>query len=72
MTLFEQIDHLKRLDGLIRRKATGTPEDLARRLNISRATVFRHIEDLRTLGAPVSYDKQRQTYQYEEPFDLQF
>jgi len=70
MTLFEQLDRIKRLDGLIRRKATGKPADLARRLNVSRATLFRYIDDLRSFGAPVTYDKERQTYAYQEPFDL--
>lgn len=70
MTLFEHLHRLRRLDALIRRKATGRPEDLARRLDVSRATLFRYIEDLRAFGAPVAYDKERQTYRYEEPFEL--
>lgn len=72
MTLMTQLERLKRIDALIRRKATGSPEELAKRIHVSRATMFRHIDDLRALGAPVVYDKTRQTYRYDEPFDLKF
>lgn len=72
MPLFTHLDRLKRLDSFIRRKATGKPDELASRLEMSRSTLFRHIEDLRALGAKITYDKERETYRYEEPFDLKF
>ena len=70
MTFFEHVDRIKRLDSLIRHKATGSPEELADRMDVSRATIFRHLDDLRSVGAPIAYEKDRQTYYYDEPFDL--
>lgn len=70
MTLFEQLNRIRRLDSLIRRKATGKPEELAERIDVSRATVFRYIDELRAFGAPIVYDKDRQSYCYEDPFEL--
>ncbi len=72
MTFFEQLTLLKRLDILIRRKATGTPAQLARRLDISRASVFRYINELKGVGAPIQYCKSRESYYYEEHFELEW
>ena len=72
MTFLEQIALFKRLDGLIRRKSTGTPEQLASRLEISRASVFRYINELKGVGAPIQYCKVRQSYYYEGHFELEW
>jgi len=70
MTLEKRVKTLQRLDELIRRKATGTSADLARRLGISTATLYRQLAELRELGAPIAYNRFRQVYYYEEDFDL--
>lgn len=70
MTFKDHLLQIRRLHALIRTKATGTAESLARKLNVSRATVFRRIEDLRALEAEIDYDRDRMTYYYIEPFDL--
>ncbi|MFN3172869.1 MAG: hypothetical protein ACE362_00005 [Phaeodactylibacter xiamenensis] len=38
MKLIEQLNQLKRLDALIRRKGTGRPIDLARKFDVSERT----------------------------------
>ena len=60
-------DRLERLDHLIRIKATGSPQVLARKLYVSVRTVFGYIEILRSLGAPIDYNKHKETYYYTEP-----
>lgn len=70
MTFKEQLSLTLRIHSLIKRRATGTPEQLARRLNVSRATVFRKINELKSLDAPVLYCKNRQSYFYECQFEL--
>ncbi|MBL7803772.1 MAG: HTH domain-containing protein [Saprospiraceae bacterium] len=70
MTFFDHVNRIKRLHNLIRMKSTGSPKDLADRMAVSRSTLFRHLDDLRSMGAPIAYEKDRQTYYYEEPFDL--
>jgi len=51
---------------LIRLKATGRPKQLAKRLEVSEATVFRIIETMKEMDAPVYYDLTRQSYIYTE------
>ncbi len=64
MKFLEEIERLKRLDQLIRLKATGTPAQLASRLHISERTVYKEIDTLRLLGAPVEFCKVRNSYCY--------
>ena len=68
----EYLDDLLRLDGFIYRKATGTPRDLARKLECSESSVYRRIEDLRAFGLTILYDAVRPSYYYaddrEPPF----
>ncbi len=64
--LTQQIAVLERIDQLIRLKATGRPKQLADRLEVSEATVFRMIETMKELNAPICYDLARQSYVYTE------
>lgn len=59
-------DRLDRLHELIRRKSTGTPPCLARRLDVSLRTTFDYINILRSLGADIHYCKTRESYYYSE------
>jgi hypothetical protein len=60
--------HLEQIDALIRRRATGTPNQMAKRLGIGRATWFEWLEQLRTdLGLPIAYDTVARTYYYTRP-----
>ncbi|QEC52447.1 HTH domain-containing protein [Anseongella ginsenosidimutans] len=62
----EPLNRLEYLNDLIRKKSTGSPKELAEKLNISQTTVFNWINMLRDLGALIKYDSERQTYFYEE------
>lgn len=66
MKFTDQLHIVKRLDSLIRRKATGSPEELANKVKLSRASIYRHIEILKELGAPVKYNKKQKCFFYEE------
>lgn len=67
---FEILDLIDRLDGLIRRKATGRPSELARRLNVCERQVYKLIKILKDLGAPVAYSNDRETYYYEQEVEF--
>lgn len=72
---FEQYLHnIERLDQLIRLKCTGSPEILSEKLNISRSTLYRHLEIMRTIGAPITYSIKNESFVYEYPvaFNLGF
>ena len=64
--LTKQIALLERVDRLIRMRATGRPKQLAQRLEVSEATVFRIIDTMKALNAPIYYDLARQSYSYSE------
>ena len=64
--LTKQIAILERVDQLIRLKATGSPKQLAERLEVSEATVFRMIDTMKEMNAPIYYDLTRQSYVYTE------
>lgn len=72
LMLKEKNDTLVRLHLLIQRKATGSPVDLSRRLGVSKPTVFRYLQALRSYDAPIAYCKQRECYYYEHDFELKF
>ncbi|MCG8326712.1 MAG: hypothetical protein MI974_03450 [Chitinophagales bacterium] len=70
MSFLNQLRTIKRLHHLIARKSTGCPKNLASRLEISRATLFRYIDVLINLGADVQYCSFRESYYYQERFEL--
>jgi len=61
------LNTLKRMNGLIRRQATGSPKEFARKLDISESSLYNYIKKLREdFNAPVIFDFHRETYRYEE------
>jgi hypothetical protein len=64
--LFNQIELIERIDQLIRLKATGSPKMLAEKFAISESSVYRMIETIKELGAPVEYSLVCQSYIYTE------
>ena len=72
MKFLEEIERLKRLDQLIRLKATGTPAQLASRLGVSERTIFNQIELLRSMDAPIGFCKTRESYYYEYEVRVEF
>ena len=67
MTLIERIRLIERTDGLVRRRATGSPNQLAERLGISVRSVYNLIEQMKEMGAPIQYCRNTSTYCYEYP-----
>ncbi len=72
MNFKERINLVERMDQLIRLKATGTPVSLANRLNISESSLFRIINEMKELDAPISYCIHSQSYVYDTPVSFRF
>lgn len=70
MSLLKYIERLKRMDDLIRRKATGKAEEFASKLGISRSQLLQDVKELRELGAPIEYCQTNQSYVYTKPCSL--
>ncbi|GEM_PF-2413889 len=65
MTYETTLTREKYLKELIQVESTGTPEQLAVKLNTSVSTVYRMIRTLKSLGEPIDYSKVRQTYYFK-------
>ncbi len=72
MDLLRKIRQLERLDQLIRLKATGSPKDLARRIDISLRQTFRLINEMKAMGFPIHYCKKRCSYYYTNSVKIHF
>jgi predicted DNA-binding transcriptional regulator YafY len=70
MKIFEYIDRINLLHKLIKEKRTGTPEELAKRVSLSKSRLCRVIEDLKLKGVPVAYSRQSQTYYYTNNYKM--
>lgn len=68
MSLRTYMTRIRRLDGMIRRKSTGPPEELAEKLDISERWLYKFLRELKEeFSCPISYDSYRQSYVYEDP-----
>lgn len=67
-------ERLQTIDHLIRIKGTGTPAALAKRMRISERTLFEFLKMMRELGAPIEYDRYKESYYYSEKggFNVRF
>lgn len=72
MSFIEQLLLLRRLHNLVQRKATGSSEELMEKLNVSKSGLYRQLELLKNLGAPVRYDRAEQRYYYASEFEWQW
>lgn len=71
MAFFETIDRVSRLHRFIKEAKTGKPEILADRLGISRSSLYKLIEELKSYDAPIDYSRRRETFFYTKCFDLE-
>ncbi|AQG78102.1 hypothetical protein [Spirosoma montaniterrae] len=61
------------LDSLIRKRATGTPRELAQKLGLSERTWYKLRDELiNDIGVPLAYCSVRKTYYYEQEGELIF
>ena len=66
MNLLEQINRIERLDQLIRMKATGTPKQIAKRLNVSRSTLYNLLGFMKNQGVEIYYCSTYQSFCYKQ------
>lgn len=70
MKFLHQVERLKRMHQLIKRKATGTPQQFANRLNLSERRVYQLLKLMKELDAPIYFDRERNSYCYEYEYQL--
>lgn len=70
MSIVSNLDKLKVINSEIKNKKTGNPDDFAGKLNISRSMLYVYIEEIKTLGAEIKYNRSTKTFYYENDFDI--
>lgn len=70
MELKNEIYRLNKLHKLIKMQNTGTPQELANRLHISKRHLYNVLDDLKMLGAKIGYSRNNCTFYYKNHFDL--
>jgi hypothetical protein len=58
------LDRLARLDQLIRTNRTGTAEELAQKLGISRRQLYNYFDEMKAFGLEIEFDRYAQTFRY--------
>ena len=58
------IERIKRIDYLISTKSTGTPKQFAEKLCLSERQLYKYLNNLKDLGAPIKYSKTYSSYYY--------
>lgn len=70
MVLFSHIKRLQLLHELISEQKTNTPEVLAARLSISRASLYQLIDDLKKNNLPITYSRRKKSFIYTKTVNL--
>ena len=65
MKLLHLVNKLDALSQLIAMRATGTPEEFARKLQISKSTLFRLLNELKELGVDIVYNSTCRCYEFK-------
>ncbi|MHA7130672.1 DNA-binding protein [Algoriphagus namhaensis] len=65
MEFIRQIERLQLLNKLVREKRTGTPDELAKRLGVSRAKLYLILEELRDRNVFIKFNKRINSFEYE-------
>ena len=71
MKNIKHIERLQQLHNLIVDECTGSPTDLAQRMEISERTVYYLLEQLKDYDAKIGYDRSRRSYFYKSDFVLE-
>ncbi len=70
MKVFEYLERISMMHKLVSRQKTGTPEEFASQLGVSRTTLYELIDELRSRGVPITYSKSSKTFFYKQPYDI--
>jgi len=54
------------MDSLISMKATGNPDEFARKMRLKRSTLFQCLQEMKEMGIDIRYSYVRQSYFYAD------
>ncbi|MGB5647455.1 DNA-binding protein [Muriicola sp.] len=70
MNTIKTLERLQRIHFLIEKECTGSPYELACKMNVSERSIYNLIDYLRDFEAIIRYDRSRKTYYYQNKFSL--
>ena len=70
--IIKHIELIERIDQLIRLQATGTPLELASKLEVSKTKLYRIIRTMKLLNAPIEYNIALQSFVYAKAVGFEF
>jgi hypothetical protein len=66
----ERIERARLFQKLIQEEATGNPEKFAGQLHLKKRQLYNIIEEFKSYGADIQYDRIKQTYYYASDFEI--
>ncbi|MBW9280317.1 HTH domain-containing protein [Bacteroides fragilis] len=70
LSVISYIERINRAYRLIRMERTGSRDELAAKLRVSRRTINYYLEELRLMGAEIEFSRRRNTYYFANKFVL--
>lgn len=70
MFIIDDLKRIHKIHKLIKGQQTGSPEDLASLICISRRELYYIIEMLKNMGAEINYSRAKQSFCYTNAFDM--
>jgi biotin operon repressor len=71
MRLFDFLEKMQLFNTLIEQEHTGTPDEFARRLDVSRTTLYEIIGECRSRGVEIGYSRVKRAFYYKKPVSLE-
>lgn len=71
MQIIKLLDRIKIAHQLLLEEKTGTSQEFASKLNISRNQLYNVLDILKEYDAPIIYSKKINSFYYNRPFDLE-
>ena len=72
MSITKIKERVDKLDYLVRHKMTGTPKELAQKLNISKRQLFNILNELKALNMHIVYNTEEENYYYANKGKIEF
>lgn len=68
--MVQKYSQLTKAHQLIKNQIKGTPEEIAKRIDLSKSSFYNYMEELKQLGAEIKYCRTCQCFKYTNNFKL--
>jgi transcriptional antiterminator len=70
MNFIRQIERMQLLNKLIKEQRTGSPEDLAERLGVSRRQLYAYLEYMKDFGLEICFSRKLNSFVYCDELEM--